>query len=59
MNFLSPCKDCRHRLLEEVTDGLWFDECEEDAPEGVFGSDWGCFRYEECPEEEYPNCYMK
>ena len=52
MNFLSPCKDCRHRVLDEVTDGLWSDECEEEAPEGVFGSDWGCFRYEERPEEE-------
>ena len=39
-------------MLEEITDGLWSDDCEEGAPDGVFGSDWGCFRYEERPEEE-------
>ncbi len=51
MTYESPCRECRHCVSEEVTDGLWDDVCEEGAPDGVFGSDWGCFYYWERPEE--------
>ena len=52
MNWNSPCKECRHNVTIEVTDGLLQDECEEGAPDDVYGSDWGCFYYWECPEED-------
>ena len=47
----SPCEDCRHIFSEEITDGLYGDDCMEGAPEGVFMSEWGCWRYESRPPE--------
>lgn len=46
MDSNSPCNDCKHHYGELIEQFLWLDECEEDAPDGVFGSEWGCFRYE-------------
>ena len=48
----SPCRDCVHRTAEEITDGLWLDECEEDIPQPPFGSEWGCWMYEKRKETE-------
>lgn len=47
----SPCEDCRHIFTEEITDYLYGEDCQEGAPEGVFMSEWGCWRYEERPPE--------
>ena len=48
----SPCWDCRHCKSDIITDDYWagpqYDEdCEEGAPEGVFGGEWGCYYFEE------------
>jgi hypothetical protein len=55
MTYSSPCKDCRHSITSEIVHGLFgealfVDDCEEEAPEDVFGSEWGCYRYEKRPE---------
>ena len=47
----SPCEDCRHCYAEQIEQYLYSVECEEDAPDGVFMSEWGCWRYEERPPE--------
>ena len=47
MNTDSPCYECVHMSCEEIEKGLYAYECEECAPEEVFNSEWGCFRYEE------------
>ena len=51
----SPCEDCRHIFSEEITNSLYANDCEEGAPESVFMSEWGCWRYESrSPELDGP-----
>lgn len=42
----SPCESCKHFCEEQIEQTLYQAECDEGAPEGVFMSDWGCWRYE-------------
>ena len=46
----SPCESCKHFYEEQIEQTLYQAECEEDAPDGVFMSEWGCWRYEERKE---------
>ena len=53
----TPCEDCLHCVSELVTTDAWAGnqyepDCEEDAPQGVFLSEWGCWRYEERPGDD-------
>lgn len=53
MCYDSPCENCVHRFQEEIETGLYMDECDEYAPDGVFGGEWGCYCYEERKYDDY------
>lgn len=48
----SVCQECRHLMVEEMTNGLWFHYCEE-CMESC-GSEEGCWRFERRPECDEP-----
>ena len=52
MNSDSPCYTCTHRTTMVVTDDCWagrqyMDDCEECIPQPPFGSEYGCYLYDE------------
>ena len=53
----SPCEDCVHCTAWITNTDDWagtqtISDCEEEAPDGVFMSEWGCFYYEKRKDVE-------
>ena len=52
MNSDSPCRTCSHLTTLLITDDSWagrqyMDDCEEGTPQPPFGSEYGCYLYDE------------
>jgi len=52
----SPCEDCVHYFEEQIDSGPFFSgalaDCEEEAPDGVFLSEWGCMYFTRRKDDE-------
>ena len=52
----SPCEDCVHYFEERIDSGPFFSgtlaDCEEEAPDGVFLSEWGCMYFTRRKDDE-------
>ena len=45
MSISDVCWECRHCVQEEITDGLYGYECEEDMESFYNGSQEGCYQF--------------
>ena len=53
----SPCRECEHLCTLLITTDPWagsqyMDDCNESAPDGVFMSEWGCWRFDERQDDD-------